>query len=49
MEDTTDPLRVYPELFTVDYQNMKHEGEIEVLDRHLIDQSFTFLHWNLAE
>lgn len=38
--------KLYGELFTVDYQNTNEDGAFE---RYVIDQSFTFLHWNLAE
>ena len=38
--------QLYAELFTVDYLNMNDDDKF---DRHVIDQSFTFLHWNLVE
>ena len=46
--DPVDPVKVYPELFTVDYV-YRQEIDEEAFDRHVIDQSFTFLHWNLVE
>lgn len=49
-EKTIDPLYANRHLFTVDYQYQKTDDEGRVsYDRHVIDQSFTFLHWNLVE
>ncbi len=48
MENESDPLKIYPDLFTVDY-NYRKENDQEIFDRHVLDQSFTFLHWNLVE
>lgn len=39
---------IYKELITVEYQ-MTDEDDPSKLDRYVIDQSFTFLHWNLIE
>jgi hypothetical protein len=48
MENQDSPVIIYPELFTVDYKNRKENDELS-FDKHVIDQSFTFLHWNLVE
>jgi hypothetical protein len=48
MEKKNVALDVYPQLFTVDYNNRK-DGNPLTFDRHVIDHSFTFLHWNLIE
>jgi hypothetical protein len=48
MEKKNVALEVYPQLLTVDYGNRK-EGNPLTFDRHVIDHSFTFLHWNLIE
>ena len=39
---------LYSALFTVDYLK-PNEEDSEKLDRFVIDQSFTFLSWNLVE
>jgi hypothetical protein len=43
LENKTDPLSLYEELFTVDFRL----GECK--DRYISDLSFSFLHWNLME
>jgi hypothetical protein len=53
LEMKESPKDLYAELISVDYLILQEINENEEddtpLDRYVIDQSFTFLHWNLIE